>query len=279
MTGTRALRTALRNGLDVYAPGLRRVYRSLQDNRQLAEPLATPFGFTLAGLPMAADGDWEAQETAAFRELLKAADVCIDIGANVGFYSCLAAEQGKQVIAIEPLAANLNFLLKNLTDNQMDGVEVYPLALSDRPGIKRIYGCRDVASLVKGWSGAVESVYSLIPVTTLDLLVASRFSGTKIAIKMDVEGFETEVLKGAPRTLALTPKPSWMLEILLNNDAVPGGINQNFAQTFEVFWENGYRCRHVDQAGGYVGPEDVSRWVAGGRVDSDASNFLFVAEQ
>jgi FkbM family methyltransferase len=229
-------------------------------------------------MPEASTGRWETQEIEAFLELLASSQTCVDIGANVGFYSCLAATRGKHVIAVEPLAANLTFLLKNLVDNELADVEVYPLGLSDRPGIKRIYGFRDVASLVKGWAGAVDNVYTTIPVTTLDLIAGTRLAGKATAIKMDVEGFELEVLKGATGTLTMSPKPSWMVEILLNNPAVPGGINDKFYQTFEIFWEHGYECRHTNKDRAVVLPQDVSRLVTQGAVDSQSTNFLFVAK-
>jgi FkbM family methyltransferase len=46
---------------------------------------------------------------------------------------------------------------------------------------------------------------------TLDDIVRGRFSGEQIAIKVDVEGYEAEVLRGAAAVLAMIPKPSWIV--------------------------------------------------------------------
>jgi hypothetical protein len=131
---------------------------------------------------------------------------------------------------------------------------------------------------VPGWAQAREAQSTLVPLTTLDTIAAGRFQNHKLLIKMDVEGFELDVLAGAAITLNLNPKPTWLVEILLRGEALPGGINRKFAETFEVFWRHGYRCRKLDSARTPVGKADVSRWVANGFVDSETHDFLFSAD-
>jgi hypothetical protein len=117
-----------------------------------------------------------------------------------------------------------------------------------------------------------------VTVTTLDLIAAERFSGVPLTIKLDVEGFELEVLKGAARTLRLQPKPAWLVEIFLTNGAIPGGINSRFAETFEIFWANGYASCELSPGRPLVRPRDVERWVGRGVVDRGVSNFVFTAK-
>jgi hypothetical protein len=90
-----------------------------------------------------------------------------------------------------------------------------------------------------------------------------------------VEGFELDVLAGAARTLCLSPKPTWLVEILLRGEVLPDGVNKKYTEAFEVFWQHGYRCRMLDAAGTPVLPADVNRWVANGFVDSETHDFLF----
>jgi hypothetical protein len=95
---------------------------------------------------------------------------------------------------------------------------------------------------------------------------------------MDVEGFELDVLAGAEATLSRSPKPTWLVEILLNGQVIPGGVSLGFAEAFALFWEHGYRCRMLNATRTPVGPDEVSRWVAQGHVDADAHDFLFFAD-
>jgi FkbM family methyltransferase len=267
-----------RKAVDTWAPPLGRSYRLLRDSTNRRRAIQTPYGFSLAGDPSMASQGWEADEIRAFLELIATHDAVLDIGANVGFYSCLAASRGKQTIAIEPSPRNLSFLYRNLWDNHFTGVEAIPVGLGSQPGLARIYGYGGIASFVPGWAQAREAQSTLVPLTTLDALAAYRFQGKKLLIKMDVEGFELDVLAGAQRTLKLNPRPTWLMEILFRDAVIPGGISHKFAQAFDVFWEHGYRCRKLDSAGTPVEAGDVGRWVSQGSVDEETHDFLFWAD-
>src|ERR1035437_648374 len=101
---------------------------------------------------------------------LQKASTCIDIGANIGLYTCLAAAQGKHVVAIEPLSVNLTALYRNLLCNDFLDVEVFPVGLSGKAGIKRLFGGNTAASFVPGWAGASDKRNELVPVSALDLI-------------------------------------------------------------------------------------------------------------
>jgi hypothetical protein len=103
--------------------------------------------------------------------------------------------------------------------------------------------------------------------------VAKRFAGKRLLIKMDVEGFEREVLAGAVETLELSPKPTWMVEILLHDAVIPGGTNTQFTETFELFWKHGYQCAELDDARTPLQATDVERWVSSAA--AHCKNFLF----
>ena len=216
----------------------------MRDERAaLAPPTPTPFGFKLAGNDSMAAGAFETDEVELFLRHLQNASTCIDIGANIGFYTCLAAAQGKHVIAVEPLPLNLAVLYRNLVYNDFHDVEVFPLGLSGKAGIKRLFGGNTAASFVPGWAGTSDQRHELVPVSTLDLIVNNRFNGQPILIKIDVEGFEYEVLSGAEHTLGLSPRPAWLVEICLREN-FPGGLNDKFHDTFEIFWRQGIRSQN-----------------------------------
>ena len=269
------VRPLLKRAVDSWTPRLGRIYRQLRDARAAhGRPVPTPFGFQLAGCPAMASGSFETEEIGVFLQYLEGVSVCVDIGANIGLYSCLAASRGRRVVAIEPLLRNVNVLFRNLACNGYFDVEVYPLGLSSQPGIGRLYGGGSGASFVPGWAGNPHGWSRLAPVSTLDVLAGARFDGLPLLIKLDVEGFELEVLKGAERTLNLTPKPLWLVEISLK-EPWPSGWNDKFRETFEVFWRHGYQARIADSAQRPVGPRDVSRWAAKGCIDFGWHNYFF----
>lgn len=115
----------------------------------------------------------------------------------------------------------------------------------------------------------------MVPVSTLDIIAGARFDGMPLTVKMDVEGFELQVLEGAHRILTRHPKPFWMVEVVLT-EQVPGGINERMYTTFETFWRHGYQSRTADRDQKPVRPQDVERWVATGSRDFGSYNYLFV---
>jgi FkbM family methyltransferase len=186
-------------------------------------------------------------ERATFIREAKFADVCVDVGANVGLYTCLAASLSKPTIAIEPLPENLAVLYRNLALNSFKHVEVLPVGLSDQAGISEICGYGDMASFVPGWSAGSASRHQLVPTSTLDILLAGRFQGKRLFIKVDVEGFEEVLLAGAVATLARTPKPVWLVEILPTS-----GL-----RSFETFCRFGYKSTPIE-AGSFLFVESIS---------------------
>src|SRR5665213_744133 len=135
------LRSVARSMADSCMPSLLHAYRRLRDERAASAPsVPTPFGFSLTGNDAMANGSFERDEVDLFITQLHNASVCVDIGANAGLYTCLAASHRKHVIAIEPLSANQKVLYKNLVHNGFLKVEVFPLGLSGEAGIKRLFG-------------------------------------------------------------------------------------------------------------------------------------------
>ena len=87
-------------------------------------------------------GIWEPYETALLIDHLKAGDVFLDIGANIGYYTLLASavvKRGGVVIACEPDTENCRLLRENLALNRVDNVIVFHAAVSDYTGSGRLY--------------------------------------------------------------------------------------------------------------------------------------------
>ncbi len=136
--------------------------------------------------------EWETQKRIA-REV-RPGSVFFDVGANVGFYSLLAALRvgTGRVYAFEPLPSNIAFLRQHLEMNRIRNVEVLQLAISDQPGM---------ASFVSGTTramGKLEAGGNLtVETSTLDHLIADGRVAPPDCIKMDIEGGEFGALLGA----------------------------------------------------------------------------------
>ena len=179
-------------------PRLNFYYNLIRENSSFFdEPSQTPFGFYFAGNKGMASGKFEEEETEFLIEIIKDYDVFVNIGANVGYYTCLALSLGVRVIAFEPIQGNLRCLYRNIALNNFTNYEISPLALSEKPGIAQIYGHGTGASLVKGWAGCPENHNQYIPVSTLDNVLGKRLSGKKVLYLVDIEGAEYSMLKGA----------------------------------------------------------------------------------
>lgn len=257
-------------------PSLARSYRDWRDSAQLLrDPVPTGLGFRLAGNRSMETGLFEPDETRLVESILADTDVVVDVGANIGYYVCLARSRSNHVIAFEPIPLNVQLLLRNIAANGWtDGVEVFPVAVSDQCAVTAMFGGGTGASLVGGWAGASRNYVRYVPTTTLDTILNERLAGKRCLFIVDVEGAEASVLAGAEAQLGLTPKPLWMVEIIFSQQ---GGIGRNprFLESFETFWRHGYHCWTADRHRRPVS-EQMVREMAKTKVDTlGCTNFLF----
>ena len=168
-------------------PKLAMIYRYLRDSNQIYdEPQKTRMGFKLVGNKSMQSGQFEPEETKIVKQIIPNIDVVINVGANIGYYCCIALSQKKYVIAFEPINHNLRYLLRNIKANNWESeIEVYPMALSNKKaGVIEIYGGGTGASLVKGWAGTPEQYVTLVPSTTLENVLGSRLLGKNKKLKL-----------------------------------------------------------------------------------------------
>jgi FkbM family methyltransferase len=241
----------------------------------------TPLGFSMTGgnsqhHKAMQKGTFEPMEVQWLKRELQSAQVFVDIGANIGYFSCFARALGKQVLAVEPMPSNLNSLLHNIEINTGSPVEVYPVALSTEVGVLRLYGASSTgASLVPLWAGASTRISRLVPVTTLDNLLSNRFSEHRLLIKMDVEGAEYGVLLGALETLQRVNRPMWLVEITMGQ-FMPQGVNDSFMATFELFLSRGYQCQLLtNNELVHLSRDVLQKWHDQGYSDYAEINYVF----
>jgi len=163
-------------------------------------------------------GLYEPEAMQSIRRLVDAGDCCIDVGANLGYYTIsLANWVGPTglVVAFEPFPGNFAILEKNVHLNQLQNVILEPSALSDCNGsLQLIYGVEEQFSAtpsVGGYAVEGDRVSIKVPTRRLDDYVAGLGRAPGF-IKIDVEGAELAVLEGARRTLAAV-RPILLVEI------------------------------------------------------------------
>lgn len=193
-----------REGLDRIERGYRRLL-----NRPVVAPVG-PYLIEVPGDMMWAfrDGVYYEQDMTLWLPLLlqeAASRVFYDIGANYGYYSLLLAPVADSVHAFEPVSRTRARLKSALVRNQVDNVAVYPVALSDHVGSAeiRLYSSSGNNSLydVDHEIHVRQIGTEAVTLDTLDRQVYDLGLPPPGLIKMDVEGAELFVLRGARRTL------------------------------------------------------------------------------
>ncbi len=252
------------------------LYRLLRDYWLFinAKPYNTVFGFMLIGDSNLDTSRIHSYEYDLFMEQINKADVFIDIGANVGLFSLIACKHHIPVISIEPCNNNLKHLYKNLIINKFVDVEIFPIALSDEVNILPLFGGGQGASLIKGWGGILSNYQKIVPVNTLSNLIGERYKGKRLLIKIDVEGNEFNILKGASAVLQRVPRPTWIIEHGFKEN-FQGKINPNFENLFILFWQHDYKAFTCDGEQRLVTKEDVKFWLTKGERCFGGINYLF----
>jgi FkbM family methyltransferase len=129
---------------------------------------------------------------------LRSEDLFVDIGANIGSYTVLAGGHvGASVVSIEPVPKTFEHLKTNIAINQIgEKVMVYNFALGNEKGQISFTSTLDTMNHV---ATQAETNTIQVPVETLDTVLQKEKD--PVLLKIDVEGFETNVLKGATETL------------------------------------------------------------------------------
>lgn len=137
-------------------------------------------------------------DEAFFQAYLRPGDAVVDVGANVGYYTLMAAARvgpGGRVDAIEAHPRTYRYLCGNVACNRLPNIRTHHRALGDHAGVVRFTDQRrDDLNRVAD-AGGVE-----VPLARLDDLDLG--TGAIDLLKIDVEGYEKFVLAGAAATLA-----------------------------------------------------------------------------
>ncbi len=156
---------------------------------------------------------FEERTTDVMRKLVRTGDTVLDIGADIGYYACLAAKlagPSGRVFAFEPNPRSFGFLEKNIATNGFANVTLVPKALSDKRGSLPFYENGPHSSL--GYDRFAEGAPSrMVEVLPLDEFFSTQTPRIAV-VKIDVEGSEGRVLRGMRNVLAKNPNVKVIME-------------------------------------------------------------------
>ena len=188
---------------------------------------------------------YEGETTRVFLPLVQQARVVVDIGANTGLFSLLAARANPNcsVFAFEPVPMVFDMLQANVRLNELTNLETIPYAISDHIGDTPFFvsnthvGVPTDSSSCAGFRSNVKEIR--VPMTTLDAFMAQRGLDRLDVLKIDAEATEAKVVRGAVATLK-QHRPFVICEVLEN-------VDHAFVES--TFANLGYRFFHIGPGG------------------------------
>ncbi len=161
------------------------------------------------------EGTLEPYEAELFEAAIKPGMTVLDLGANIGYYTLLAARRvgtTGRVFAFEPDPRTVQSLRSNIRSNGFENVTVLERAVSDRAGTRDFFLSDTASHSGLGRSMAEQSITGVTTVqsTSIDEVLDGA---TVAVIKMDIEGGEVAALRGMERTLAGAGRVSLFIEV------------------------------------------------------------------
>jgi len=195
-------------------------------------------------------GHYEPEWAAMFLSHVEAGSHVIDVGANVGFYAVAAAKKGARVLAIEPTTGAFERLQKNVVHNRVaDRVLAFNGLASDANAMAEMHvveGLEEYSSMAPIYAPYIEghqAQVTRVESRTIDSLVVEHGLSPRV-IKVDVEGAEMQVFRGAAETLA-AHRPVVMSEL---SDKLLARFGNSGDEVVSLFRERGYDVLSADGA-------------------------------
>ena len=182
---------------------------------------------------------WEGPAPDIVSELVQPGWTVIEMGACLGFYAMIEANEGAIVYVIEPDPHNIEIIQANIKLNEFYSAIAFKLAISDKDGYASFRPSptrSDRGKLSEDGKMDVETV-------TLDSFVARQGIEKVDMLRFDIEGAEVELVKGGQDTLGRMKKGSWIFA-----DIHPMKVKDplvNLLPALENVLEHGFVPRHV----------------------------------
>ncbi len=210
------------------------------------------------------EGIWEPYETSLVLSLLRAGDVFVDVGANVGYFSVLAASvvgpQGA-VFAFEPDADNCRLLRANAELNGLGNcITAVEVALSDAAGEGLLFLAVDNLGDHQVYAG--DEQRSSVPIALLDgsQYLAGRLQRLDL-LKVDTQGAEFRVMSGLmPLLHSLAQPPRIMIELTPHSLRQAGASGRALVELLGTLGQPLWFIDHIEHRLIATGVEELALW-------------------
>ena len=154
--------------------------------------------------------DYESDVIKLIKKILKPGSIAIDVGANIGIHTLVMSNKigrNGKVLAVEPQPEILERLKSNISLNNIKNIQVLPIALSSKPGKVILYTHSDKynnkaqSSFYKNHAENNLTRKIRVSVKTIDQIINDEKLKKVDFIKIDTEGNDFNVLKGAEKTI------------------------------------------------------------------------------
>jgi FkbM family methyltransferase len=195
---------------------------------------------------IAAQGSFEPGILKLIRKELKNTDTFLDIGANIGQHSLYASHFCKKVISFEPLSDIHSQFTKSIYKNRFYNIFLHKLALGSETKELPIYVHQQNVGASSIFTSEDRKLKEYIQVEKLDSFIEKIEIEKVDFMKIDVEGYEWEVLQGAEKVIA-SQKPKIIIEF---SPYIYNQINHNIGlNIYKYLKDFGYNIIDVDNDG------------------------------
>lgn len=205
--------------------------------------------------------DFEASERAFLNHFLRPGDIFVDVGANIGLFTLIAAARvgsAGRVVAFEPTITTHARLLDNVELNEFSNVDCMNLALSDSSGDVALIESTDGFD---GWNSLAKPIAGkTFHKQVVEAMEWDRFAqehdliGRTTMMKIDVEGWESRVLAGGKEVFGRHDAPLLQVEFADETAKAAGSSCRDLYQCLQQF---GYRMFVYNSAKQNLVPEPL----------------------
>ncbi|MCX4246891.1 FkbM family methyltransferase [Paraliomyxa miuraensis] len=203
------------------------------------------------------DGIWEPLETRLFTQTVRPGDVVVDVGANIGYYTLLAARlvgETGHVYAFEPEPEAFALLERNVALNGYDNVTLVDKALGREAGRLQLYLAKNNRGDHRIYDPTGRRSSIDVDVIALDAYLDERGIERVNLLKVDTQGAECSILDGARRTIASHPELGIVMEFTPHSLAQLGDEPRRCLQTLV---DTGYSLLDIEEWKRRIVPTDV----------------------
>ena len=179
-------------------------------------------------------GVYEKAETRFFQSACRDGMTFLDVGANLGYYTALAARAvgpNGRVLAVEPDPDSFGYLEQTIAANAVGNVEAFPVAASDAPATLPLYISTDNRGDNRLYASGEDRPQVEVAARPLDALLRENKIDTVDLIKIDVQGYEPKVISGLRETITSSPNLTLLTEFWPQGIDEAGEDANEFLQT------------------------------------------------